>query len=214
MSDLASKIDHTILKAETTAEDIRRICDEAKQFGFAAVCVPPVFVSLAASELDGTEVKVCTVIGFPMGYSDTESKVIEAQVAIDDGAQELDMVIHIGALLGGDDRSVKDDIEAVKQVCKRDGIVLKVILETGLLTNAQIELACDILNDVGVDFAKTSTGFNGGGASVEAVKLLRSKLNSDIRIKASGGIGTTEFAEELIAAGADRIGASKSTDLI
>lgn len=214
MSDIASRIDHTLLKPDCTEEQIVHLCAEASDNGFAAVCVPPVFVEKAVDELDGSDVKIATVVGFPLGYSESEAKAIEAQIAIDKGANEIDMVALLPALISDDYRSFKRDIEAVMQVCRKDDVLIKVILETGMLSNRQITEACEVLNDLEVDFAKTSTGFNGTGATVEAVKLLREYLNPEIKIKASGGIRTKEFAEELIQAGADRIGASKSLDLI
>lgn len=212
--DIASKIDHTILKPDTLPEEVERICREAVEYGFAAVCIPPCFVQDAVGHLEESEVKVATVVGFPMGYSDTESKVIETSIAIDHGASEIDMVCRIGSLKAGDIAEFSRDIEEVLQECRKGDAILKVILETGLLTKEQIIHACEVLNDLEVDFAKTSTGFNGGGATIEAVSLMRKHLNPEVKIKASGGIRTKDDAERMIAAGADRIGASKSIDLI
>jgi deoxyribose-phosphate aldolase len=214
MSGIASRIDHTLLKPDTSEDEVVKLCAEARENNFAAVCIPPVYVELAVSELKGSEVNVATVVGFPLGYSDSEAKAIETRIAIDQGATEIDMVARLTALCNGDMAAFKRDVEAVLQVCRKENVALKVILETGMLTEDEIIAACEDLNDLGVDFAKTSTGFNGTGATVAAVELLRKHLKPEIRIKASGGIRTKEFAEELILAGADRIGASKSLDLI
>lgn len=212
--DIAAKIDHTILKPDTLPEEVERVCREAEEYGFAAVCIPPCFVQQAANHLESTEVKIATVVGFPMGYSDTESKVIETSIAIEHGANEIDMVCRIGSLKSGDMNEFSRDIEEVYQECNKGEAVLKVILETALLSEEQIIKACEKLNDIGVDFAKTSTGFNGGGATVEAISLMRKHLNPEISIKASGGIRTKEEAEKMITYGADRIGASKSINLL
>ncbi|MDQ0513780.1 deoxyribose-phosphate aldolase [Mycoplasmoides fastidiosum] len=203
-----SYIDQTNLKTDATQEDIIALCDQALQYKFKSVCVPPCYVRLAAAKLEHSETRVCTVVGFPLGYTDTKTKVFEATQAALDGALEIDVVININKLKQGDREYLIDELSSIKKAIK--GRVLKVILETGVLSEEEKHLACEILNHVSPDYAKTSTGFAGKdkGATVEDVTLLRSLLNSEIRIKASGGIRNYADAKEMIKAGAQRIGTS------
>jgi deoxyribose-phosphate aldolase len=212
--NLAAKIDHTLLKADASESEIKKLCAEAKEYGFAAVCVPPYFVRKCKLWLADSKVKVATVVGFPMGYSHTPAKVEEARRAIDEGADEIDMVINIIALKAGDRNYLKNELTSVATIVQLRGGKLKVILETGLLTNAEIVTACELCKEMTVDFVKTSTGFAEKGASVEVVKLLRANLPKSIKIKASGGIRTKEFALQLIEAGADRLGTSASVSIV
>jgi deoxyribose-phosphate aldolase len=212
--NLASKIDHTLLKADATEKEVKRLCAEAKEYGFAAVCIPPYFVRKCKLWLKDSEVKVATVVGFPLGYSHTPAKVEEARRAIDEGADEVDMVINIIALKAGDWNYLKNELTSVATIVQLRGGKLKVILETGLLTNDEIVKACELCAEMTVDFVKTSTGFTPVGATVEAVKLLRASLPKAIKIKASGGIRDKAFALQLIEAGADRLGCSASVSIV
>lgn len=212
--NLASKIDHTLLTANASEKEIKKLCDEAKEYGFAAVCVPPYYVRKCKLWLNSPKIKVATVVGFPLGYSHTPAKVEEARRAIDEGADEIDMVINIIALKAGDMNYLKNELTSVATITQLRGGKLKVILETGLLTNAEIIKACELCTEMSVDFVKTSTGFVQPGATVEAVKLLRAHLPKSIKIKASGGIRTKEFALQLIEAGADRLGCSASVEIV
>jgi deoxyribose-phosphate aldolase len=212
--NLAARIDHTLLKADTSEKDIKKLCAEAKEYGFAAVCVPPYFVRKCKLWLNDTRVKVCTVVGFPLGFAHTPAKVEEARRAIDEGADEIDMVINIIALKAGDWNYLKNELTSAATIVQLRGGKLKVILETGLLTNEEIIKACELCRDMTVDFVKTSTGTIQPGATVEVVKLLRANLPSSIKIKASGGIRTKQFALQLIEAGADRLGCSTSVSLV
>lgn len=212
--NIAARIDHTLLKADATEKEIKKLCAEAKEYGFAAVCVPPYFVRKCKAWLKDTNVKVATVIGFPLGYSHTPSKVEDARRAIDEGAHEIDMVINIIALKAGDLNYLKNELISAGTIIQLRGGKLKVILETGLLTDNEIIAACKLCADMNVDYVKTSTGFTEKGASVEIVKLLRSNLPKSIKIKASGGIRNREFAEQLVAAGADRLGTSASVTIV
>lgn len=211
---LASKIDHTLLKADATEKEVKRVCAEAKEHGFAAVCIPPYFVRKCKLWLKGSEVKVATVVGFPLGYSHTPAKVEEARRAIDEGADEVDMVINIIALKAGDWNYLKNELTSVATIVQLRGGKLKVILETGLLTEQEIIKACELCADMTVDYVKTSTGFTPVGATVDIVKLLRAHLPKNIKIKASGGIREKEFALQLIEAGADRLGCSASVSIV
>jgi deoxyribose-phosphate aldolase len=211
---LAAYIDHTILRADATAADVRKICAEARRYCFASVCVNSSWVPLVAAELAGSGVKVCTVVGFPLGAASTSAKVAEAEVAIKVGAHEVDMVISVGALKGGDHEYVKNDIQAVASVCHRGGAILKVILETALLDDAQKAVACSLCKLAGADFVKTSTGFGPGGATAHDIALMRSIVGPEMGVKASGGIRTLEDVRTMIAAGATRIGASASVKII
>jgi deoxyribose-phosphate aldolase len=208
--NISSYIDHTILKPVTTIEEVEQLCREAVEFGFAAVCVPPPFVKRASAILDPAEVKIATVIGFPFGYSATEAKIAETVLAIVDGADELDMVINLVALRMGDWEFVSREVTLLLQVVHSKGKILKVIIESGILTNDEIIQCCHLLGPLGIDFMKTSTGYAEKGASVEAVQLMRQHLPEAVKIKASGGIRTYELAKQLVDAGANRLGCSAS----
>ncbi len=209
--DISKYIDHTILKAEATPYDIERICNEALKYEFYAVCVNPAYVELAASILQG-RVKVATVLGFPLGASSAHIKAEEAKTAIDDGADELDMVMNIGMMKCGDYEYVRDEIKLVKSVCKEH--VLKVIVETCLLSKEEKESALRACLEGGADFIKTSTGFSTGGADVNDIMLFRELAEGRIKIKASGGIRDREAALKMIEAGADRLGTSASVKIV
>ncbi|WP_045516306.1 deoxyribose-phosphate aldolase [Neobacillus niacini] len=200
-------IDHTILKADTTKEAVEKTLHEALEHDFASVCINPYWVSLAAEVLKGSDVKVCTVIGFPLGANTTNTKVFEAKDAIDNGANEIDMVINIGELKAGHYEVVQRDIEAVVKAAKGKALV-KVIIETCLLTKEEIEKVSIIVRDSGADFIKTSTGFSTGGAKVEDVALMRKYVGENIGVKASGGVRTPEIMKAMVEAGATRIGTS------
>ena len=211
---IAMLIDHTLLRADATSSEIRRICGEARQFGFASVCINPYWVPLVTSELKGSTVKVCTVIGFPLGASATAIKVAEAEHAINSGAQEVDMVINVGELKGGNHEAVRKDIAAVVEASHRLGAIVKVILETALLDDNQKAIASTLCKMAGADFVKTSTGFSTGGATAHDVALMRSIVGPDIGVKASGGIRTLDDLNQMAAAGATRIGASASVKIM
>ena len=211
--NLAKTIDHTILKPGAEQKDVERICAEAKKWNFASVCINPCWVSLAFELLKDTDVKVCTVIGFPLGAATTASKAFEAEEAIENGAGEVDMVINVGRLTAGDYVYVREDIRAVVE--KAGGrAVTKVILETCLLTRDQIVKACELAVEAGADYVKTSTGFSTGGATVEAVSLMYETVKGKAKVKASGGIRTYEDAMKMIQAGASRIGTSKGVNIV
>jgi len=212
--DIAKYIDHTNLKPYATKGDIIKLCGEAKKYGFYAVCVNPYRVKLAKEQLKGTDVKVASVIGFPLGATPTEVKVFEAKKALEDGADELDMVINIGALKDKDYNYVKRDIEEVVKVAHEKGAIVKVIIETCYLTNEEKETACKLAMEAGADFVKTSTGFGTGGATVEDIKLMRKVVRDKLGVKAAGGIRTYEQALEMIKAGADRIGTSSGVKIV
>ncbi|GEP94425.1 deoxyribose-phosphate aldolase [Chitinophaga cymbidii] len=207
-------IDHTILKPTTTLEDIKKLCMEAVEYDFAAVCVPPPFVKLAKSFVGSTHTKTATVIGFPFGYSAIEAKVAESVLAIIDEADELDMVANILAIRNGDWAYLEKEIATIMPIIRNKQRVIKVIIESGILLEEEIIRCCELYARHGVDFVKTSTGYAEKGASVEAVQLMRKHLPANIQIKASGGIRTFAFAEELVNAGATRIGASASVELM
>ena len=206
--DWASLIDHTLLKPEAAAADIRKLCEEAAQFGFASVCVNPFWVKTCAKILKNSGVPVCTVIGFPLGANATDTKVYETRRAIFDGAREVDMVVNVGALKSGDDCSVERDIHHVVEAAHEAETVCKVIIETALLTDEEKVRACLAAKAAGADFVKTSTGFAKGGATVEDIALMRSVVGADLGVKASGGVKSLEDARALVEAGATRIGAS------
>jgi deoxyribose-phosphate aldolase len=199
--------DHTILKPDATKEAVLQVVEEAKQYNLASVCVNQYRTKMVADLLKGTDVKVCTVIGFPLGAVDTKVKVFETTQAISDGAEEIDMVINIGAMKDGDYEYVREEIRAIKDACKDN--VLKVIIETCLLTEEEIVKACELAVEAGADFVKTSTGFSTGGATAEAVALMKQTVGTQAKVKASGGIRDLERAKAMVEAGADRIGASK-----
>jgi deoxyribose-phosphate aldolase len=211
--DLAKMIDHTNLKASTVKEDILKLTNEAKEYQFASVCVNPTWVELGAQELKGTDVKVCTVIGFPLGANTKEVKVFETKDAIEKGAQEIDMVINIGKLKDGDYDYVESEISAVVEASKGKAIV-KVIIETSLLTDEEKKKACSLAVQAGADFVKTSTGFSTGGATVEDVALMRQTVGANVGVKASGGIHSKEEALAMVNAGATRIGASSGIAIV
>jgi deoxyribose-phosphate aldolase len=211
---IASLIDHTLLKPEATAADIRKVCEEARKYGFASVCINPYWVPVVAHELAGSAVKVCSVVGFPLGASATSSKVDETQIAVKDGAHEIDMVLNIGELRAGNHRVVEDDIRAVVSAAHATGAIVKVILETCLLDESQKIAACRLAKNAQADFVKTSTGFNTGGATVDDVTLMRRTVGPEMGVKASGGVRTLEDLQKMVAAGATRIGASSSVKII
>jgi deoxyribose-phosphate aldolase len=211
---IASYIDHTVLKPTTTIADIEKLCAEALQYKFAAVCVPPLFVKKAVSLVKGSTVKVATVIGFPFGYSVVEAKVAELVLAIIDGADELDIVINISAIKNNDWQFLANEINTMMPIIKNKNKVVKIIIESGILTDDEIIKCCTVYAAAGVDFMKTSTGYAEKGASVHAVELMRSHLDTNIQIKASGGIKSYTFAKQLIDAGATRIGCSSSIQIV
>ena len=206
MEKLNRYIDHTLLKPEATKSQIENLCQEALKFNFFSVCVNPHYVSLCANILKGSEVSVCTVIGFPLGSNTTESKVFETKDAINKGAQEIDMVINIAAIKSGDWNLVEEDIRQVKKACGTT--LLKVIFETCLLNNEEKVMACKVSQNAGADFVKTSTGFSTGGATVDDVKLMRSSVANHIGVKASGGVRDFETAKKMVELGATRLGTS------
>ena len=210
--EVSKMIDHTILKPNASKEDVKKICEESIEHNFCSVCVNPVWVKYVSSLLKGSDVKVCSVIGFPLGASTSEIKRDEAKKAVDDGADEIDMVINIGYLKSKEIELFKKDIELVREATK--GKILKVIIETCLLTDEEKIEACKISKELKADFVKTSTGFSTGGAKVEDVKLMRSTVGSDMGVKASGGIKNYEDALKMIEAGANRIGTSSGIDII
>lgn len=207
-------IDHTILKPTCLVSDIEKLCAEAKQYDFAAVCVPPNFVKLAKAQVAGSEVKVATVIGFPFGYCATEAKIAEIILAMVDGADELDVVANISAIKNGDWPAIADEINHILPIIRSKGKVVKIIIESGVLTNDEIVKCCDIYGVAGIDFLKTSTGYAEKGASVEAVALFRKHLPDAVHIKASGGIRDYATAKQMIDAGATRIGCSAGVAIV
>jgi len=211
--NIASMIDHTLLKPEATEDMIKKLCDEAKEYGFVAVCVNPFYVKKAKELLEGTNVKVATVVGFPLGANVKEVKAFETKKAIEDGAEEIDMVINIGALKNKDYETVKEDIKAVVEAAG-DKAIVKVIIETCLLTDEEKVKACELAKESGAHYVKTSTGFSKAGAKVEDVKLMKKVIGEDMKVKASGGIRDYETAKAMIEAGASRIGASSSVKII
>jgi len=212
--NLANHIEHTNLRPNAVNDDIIKLCNEAMEHGFYGVCVAPYFVQLAKKTLKKSEVKIISVAGFPFGYNTVSSKVEETKKAINSGADEVDMVANISAFKSGDIAAVQNDIQAVVTACHLQNKLVKVIIETCYLNEEEIKLLCKICADCEADFVKTSTGFGPEGASVEAVKIMRKCLPTKIKIKAAGGIKSKAFAEELIAAGATRIGASASIELV
>lgn len=209
----ANYFDHTILKADATEEQVAAICREALEHGFASVCVNQYYTKFVADALKGSGVKVCTVVGFPLGMSDTRVKAFETKAAIEDGAEEVDMVINVGALKDQKYDYVRDEIKALKEVCGEE-VVLKVIIETCLLTDEEKVKACELAKEAGADFVKTSTGFSTGGAKAEDVALMRKTVGDSMGVKASGGIHTAKEAQAMIDAGASRLGTSATLALI
>ncbi|MBN2049575.1 MAG: deoxyribose-phosphate aldolase [Spirochaetales bacterium] len=212
-SDIASYIDHTLLKAEATAEQIDKLCDEAAAYHFASVCVNTSWTARCAKRLRGTGVKVAVVVGFPLGAMSGRSKGFEARHAIEEGAGEIDMVINIGALKSGDLKTVEEDIKHVVRVCGRN-VVLKVIIETALLTDEEKVTACRIAKDAGADFVKTSTGFSSAGAKAEDVALMRRVVGPKMGVKAAGGVRSFQDAVAMINAGANRLGTSSGVAIV
>lgn len=212
--NISDYIDHTLLKFNSKIEDIQKLSDEAEQYKFKAVCIPPYFVKEAYRKLENSPVKVCTVVGFPYGYHATIVKVEELKRAIDEGADELDVVVNISAILSNDWNYVANDIESCTRATQLKGKTIKIILETGALDETTIKKLCDICLESGVNFIKTSTGVNCKGASIDAVKLIKSHINDKSMIKASGGIRTKEDAIKMIEAGASRIGTSSGIDIV
>ena len=210
---MAKYIDHTILKPDASLAQVKKVCDEAKEYNFASVCVNTGYVKFVAEQLAGTDVKPCVVVGFPLGACTTEAKAFEAKDAIEKGAKEVDMVINIGAIKSNDWDLVEKDIAALVDTCKGKAL-LKVILETCLLTDDEKVMACQICKKVGADFVKTSTGFSTGGATVEDVKLMRETVGPEMGVKASGGVRTYEDAVAMIKAGASRLGASSGVAIV
>ncbi|WP_454054093.1 deoxyribose-phosphate aldolase [Clostridium sp. Marseille-Q7071] len=211
--NIASMIDHTILKADTTIEQVKKICDEAKEYKFKSVCVNSCYTKFVSDELKDSGVLVCTVVGFPLGTMDSKAKAFETARAIELGANEIDMVINIGALKDKNYDLVLKDIKEVVETAK-DKAIVKVIIEACLLTEEEKIKACELSVEAGADFVKTSTGFSTGGATVEDIKLMRKVVGPQIGVKASGGVRTTEDALKFIEAGANRIGASASIAIV
>ena len=212
--DLARMIDHTLLKPDATQKEIEKLCSEAKQYRFASVCINPSNVKLCAELLRDTDVKVCTVIGFPLGATSSAAKAFETDRAIKDGAREVDMVINVGMLKSGEYNYVEEDILSVVSAAHSFGVLTKVIIETGLLTDEEKVKACMLAKHAGADFVKTSTGFVKGGATVGDIALMRKVVGPELGVKASGGVRSQEDALALIASGADRIGASASVKIV
>lgn len=213
-ASLAKYMDHTLLKPEATAADIDRVVAEARQYGTASVCVNPYWVARVAAGLAGSGVKTCTVIGFPLGATSTASKVAETRDATAHGAQEIDMVINIGELKAGNDDAVRSDISAVANAAHEAGALLKVIIETCLLSDEEKRRACKLSIAGGADFVKTSTGFSTGGATTADIALMRETVGPELGVKASGGIRTLEAAEAMIEAGATRLGVSAAASIL
>ena len=210
---LSTKLfDHTILKADATRKDVKRVCDEAMAYSFCSVCVNSYYVPYVANLLHGSDVKICSVVGFPLGAMSTRAKALEAKIAVMDGADEIDMVINVGALKDRDYSVVLEDIKAVKEACGEH--ILKVIIETCLLTDDEKVKACELAKEAGADFVKTSTGFSSAGVKVEDIRLMRETVGPDMGVKASGGIHDKEFAKELVDAGANRLGTSATIEIV
>lgn len=212
--DIAQMIDHSLLRPELTREDIRKGCETARKYKVATVCCSPSEVAAVRELLSGSDVKTTTVVGFPHGYSATETKVFEAERAIKDGAVELDMVLNIGRLLSGDDEYVKDDIAAVVEVAHRHHVLVKVILENYYLTDEQKRTACRLAEQAGADFVKTSTGFAAGGATLEDLRLMRENVSEKVQVKAAGGVRDLEMALKVRQVGCTRFGATRTEAII
>jgi deoxyribose-phosphate aldolase len=212
--NVASYIDHTILKATTTNADVEKICNEAREYRFAAVCVPPSFVKSAKKNLIGSQVKLAAVIGFPFGYSTAKAKFCEVEQAIEDGADELDIVINVGHVKDGDWKALEQEAKMLIPPVHLNNGIVKIIIESGVLTNDEIIKCCRLYGELGADYVKTSTGYAETGATIEAVQLMRANLPSGIKIKASGGIRSLEALLQYIEAGADRIGTSSGVAIM
>lgn len=213
VENIAKMIDHTALKPDVTKDQIEKLCEEAKEHGFWSVCVNPTWIKEVKNLLEGSDVKICTVIGFPLGATTSEVKALETKDAIEKGAHEVDMVINVGALKDGENSKVEEDIRAVVEAAKGNALV-KVIIETSLLTDEEKRRACELSVKAGADYVKTSTGFSGGGATVEDIRLMRKVVGPETGVKASGGVRNTEDAESIIEAGATRIGASSGVAIV
>lgn len=212
--EMASKIDHTLLKPEATREEVSQLCFEARKYSFASVCVNPTHVKLCKSLLRGTSVKVCTVIGFPLGANTPEVKIYETRQAIEEGAEEVDMVINIGGLKDKNYELIARDIRGVVKEAHSHDVLVKVIIETALLTDEEKKIACLLVKEAGADFVKTSTGFSKGGATVEDVALMRRTVGPLLGVKAAGGVHSREDFEKMVSAGATRIGASAGVKIV
>lgn len=212
--NIASYIDHTVLKPTTLVADIEKLCSEAKQYKFAAVCVPPNFVKIAKEHIKDSSVKVATVIGFPFGYSAIEAKIAEILLAIVDGADELDVVINISAIKNNDWQYLANEINHIMPIIKQKNKVIKIIIESGVLTDDEIIKCCELYGAAGIDYLKTSTGYAEKGASVHAVELFKKHLPAGVKIKASGGIRDYNFAKQLVDAGATRLGCSAGVAIV
>lgn len=212
--NIAERIDHTILKPTTSLAEVKSLCDEAVEYGFAAVCIPPPFVRNAAGILSQTNVQVATVIGFPFGYSAAKAKIAEVGQAIADNVDELDIVINLIALKSAAWKYLESEMKQLCEMSHGEGKKVKVIIESGLLTDDEIKQCCEVYSEAGADYLKTSTGYAEKGATVEAVQLMRTHLPSRVKIKASGGIRNFEFAKQLVEAGADRLGCSASVSIV
>lgn len=213
-ASLAGYIEHTLLKPQATLTDIGKLCEEASSHSFRGICIPPYYVDEAARMLQGSSVKLVTVVGFPLGYNTLETKLMEAQKAISDGAEEIDMVVNIAAFKSGNIQYVQEETGSLATLCHLQQRILKVIIETALLSTDEMEKLCEICAVAEADFVKTSTGFASSGARVEDIKRMRAWLPDHIKIKAAGGIRDKEFAWQLVEAGADRLGTSAGIDLI
>jgi len=211
---VAALIDHTLLKPDSSRADIDRLCAEARRASFASVCINPFWVRFAKRALEGSPVRVCTVIGFPLGANETETKLAEARRALGSGASELDVVQNIGALRSGELETVRDELKQLADLAHSNSALLKVILETALLSGEEKRISCQLAAEAGVDFVKTSTGFAGGGATVEDVQLMRSIVGPGIGVKASGGVRTLAALGEMVQAGANRIGTSSGESIL
>lgn len=211
---LNGKIDQTLLRSDAQESDIIKLIDEGVKYNFASVCLNPMWVALASSKLADSEVKVCTVVGFPLGANMTGTKAFETEQAIINGADEIDMVMNIGKFKDGDYDYVLNDINMICDIAHRNNKILKVIIESSLLTDDQVVNACKLIMDTGADFVKTSTGFSMGGATVEVIELIKETVGNDLKIKASGGIKSAEDAINLIEAGADRLGTSSGVEIV
>lgn len=214
MNNFAKIIDHTLIKPETTQKQITKLCEEAQQYGFGAVCVLPYYVSYSAGILKNSEVNLCTVAGFPLGASKTEIKLAEVKNSIGDGANEIDMVLNIAALKNKEYTYIQEEIFHIAVFCHQNNCILKVIIETCLLTNSEKIKVCEIVSESGADYIKTSTGFSGGGATNEDVLLIKNHISNNLKIKASAGIKTAKFALELVQSGASRIGTSSGVNIM
>lgn len=211
---VASLIDHTLLKPEATQNDVARACEEGLRYAFCSVCINPHWVKFAATALAGSPVRVCTVVGFPFGASATGTKLAEAEIGLSEGAQELDMVQNVGALRSGDFQTVRKEIAEIAKLAHSHGAILKVILETCLLTDDEKVAACRLAADAKADFVKTSTGFSTAGATIEDIKLMRQTVGKELGVKASGGVRTIDALCQMVAAGATRIGTSSGVSIL